>query len=71
SFGLNIDVNNILDKLVKAKVLDYCPNYELYSFKYPYIYYFFIAMFLADSLNDSPTQLIIKELIESVEKYKN
>ncbi|WP_024612955.1 metallophosphoesterase [Pseudoalteromonas sp. TB64] len=71
SYGLKIDVKNKLDKLVKAKILDYCPKNELYSFKYPYIYYFFIAKYLADSLNESPTQLIIKELIESLEKNKN
>jgi predicted MPP superfamily phosphohydrolase len=71
SYGLKIDAKHKLDKLVKAKVLDYCSKNELYSFKYPYIYYFFIAKYLADSLSESPTQLIIKELIESLEKNKN
>lgn len=71
SYGLKIDAKYKLDKLVRAKILDYCPKNELYSFKYPYIYYFFIAKYLADSLSENPTQLIIKELIESLEKNKN
>jgi predicted phosphohydrolase len=68
-YGLRIDCYNRLKLLTEAKVLQ-CSD-EIYIFKYPYVYYFFIAKYLADNLNEERPDEIIKGLINSLDKRKS
>lgn len=68
-YGLKTDCQPRLDLLVRAKIL-HCSN-GYYSFKYPYIYFFFIAMYLSESLGDNKSEDIIDGLIETLDKRRS
>lgn len=69
SYGLKVDCQPRLDLLVRAKILKADNNY--YSFKYPYVYYFFIAKYLSENLEDKNTDVIIDNLIKTLDKRKS
>lgn len=69
SYGLKVDCNPRLQLLVRAKILK--SNNDYYSFKYPYIYYFFIAKYLSESLEDDDTSTIVNKLINTLDKRKS
>ncbi|HIF9140887.1 TPA: metallophosphoesterase [Photobacterium damselae] len=69
SYGLKVDCQPRLDLLVKAKILKSDNNY--YSFKYPYVYYFFIAKYLSENLDDNNTDIIIDNLIKTLDKRRS
>lgn len=71
SYGLKFDLEKRLGKLVKAKILSYNEVDGLYSFKYPYVYYFFIAKYLSDSLSEEESQTLIEKLIDELDKSKS
>lgn len=66
SYCLKIDFQARFNLLVQAKILN-CGN-EYYSFKYPYIYYFFIAKYLSENINDEPSKTIIDKLVLTLDK---
>jgi len=68
-YGLKVDCAARLRLLENARVL-YC-NDEIYTFKYPYVYYFFIAKYLSDNLSEEECVSIVDELIESLGKRKS
>lgn len=68
-YGLKVDCKSRLDLLVKSKILNMKDDY--YSFKYPYIYYFFIAKYLSDTLEESATNNIVDNLIDTLDKRRS
>lgn len=64
-YGVQIDFGDRFNLLVNAKILNKtAENY--YCFKYHYIYYFFIAKYFADHLNESEVTVSIDLMIESL-----
>lgn len=70
-YGLKVDAGARLDLLVKAKILKREISKDSYSFKYPYIYYFFIAKNLSENLSNIEVQSTIKDLISNLELRTN
>ena len=68
---LQVDTSVRLELLVEAKILKENISNKSYSFKYPYIYYFFIAKYLAENLGSNETQLIVNGLISNLELRRN
>jgi len=62
--GIQKDIKNILSMLLKAKILKY--NNELYSFSFSYFYYFFIAKYLSDNIDDASVNNDIKTISEKI-----
>lgn len=48
---LNIDAINIVNKLSKSQIL-VCNNDGLYKFRYPYLYYYFCAKYIAKNIQN-------------------
>lgn len=70
-YGLKIDAGKRLEQLVRAKILHRSAEQDTYSFKYPYVYYFFIAKYFAETLDDPITIKLIDDLIEGLHVNKN
>jgi hypothetical protein len=68
-YTLKIDCDNRLSQLVSAKILK--ENNGYYSFRYPYVYYYFLSKYLSDNLSDGGIQDIISNLILGLDKRKN
>jgi UDP-2,3-diacylglucosamine pyrophosphatase LpxH len=60
TYGLNIDLGERLKSLVRANIL--VQRGEYFSFKYSYIYYYFVAQYLAHNLQEPETRALIKDL---------
>ncbi|WP_075593401.1 metallophosphoesterase [Pseudoalteromonas sp. PAB 2.2] len=70
-YGLKIDAERRLEQLVRSKILYRSAEQNTYSFKYPYVYYFFIAKYFAETLDDPITTKLIDDLIEGLHVNKN
>ncbi|NMF48058.1 hypothetical protein HHL01_07670 [Pseudoalteromonas arctica] len=70
-YGLKIDAGKRLEQLVRSKILHRSAEQDTYSFKYPYVYYFFIAKYFAETLDDPITTKLIDNLIEGLHVNKN
>jgi calcineurin-like phosphoesterase family protein len=68
-YGLKIDATKRLDKLVYVKILEL--KGDKYSFRYPYIFYFFIAKYFSDNLNEPKVIDVIDDLICNMGIRKN
>jgi len=69
---LPVDETTVLGKLTKHSILNY--NGTSYSFKYPYIYYFFVGKKVAESYRDSEnTKEMVSHLLSELhrEDYAN
>ncbi|TNI50310.1 metallophosphoesterase [Aeromonas veronii] len=68
-YDLKIDFNSRMALLEKARIIDISDGYV--KFKYPYIYYFFIAKHFAEKINKEDTKTIIDEMIKNLHHKKN
>lgn len=69
-YGVRIDYENRMSLLVKAKIMERKDG-GYYKFKYPYVYYFFIAKHLAESIRDEKTVEIINGLVSTLGKRRS
>lgn len=69
-YGVKIDFDNRFKLLVKAKILE-TKDGEYYKFKYPYVYYFFIAKYLSDTIRSDTTTSIIDNLVTSLGRRRS
>lgn len=69
-YGVRIDYENRIALLVKAKIMEKKDG-GYYKFKYPYVYYFFIAKHLAETIRDEKTVEIINGLVSSLGKRRS
>ncbi|WP_432468566.1 STAND family AAA ATPase [Agarivorans sp. Z349TD_8] len=68
-YTLKIDCGSRLDQLVAAKIIK--DNNGYYSFRYPYVYYYFLSKYLSDNLSEHGIQDIVSNLISGLDKRKN
>ncbi len=68
-YRLKINCDDRLNRLENARILKRKNNY--YSFRYPYIYYFFIAKYLSDNIEEESAQDVIKRLIDTLDKRRS
>lgn len=68
-YGLKIDCRPRLELLERARILS--SKDDSYSFKYPYVYYFFIAKHLADNISDDESISIVESLVGTLHKRKS
>lgn len=68
-YTLKIDCDHRLNQLINAKILK--ENNGHYSFRYPYIFYYFLSKYLSDNMGDEEIKLIIFELIKNLDKTRN
>lgn len=69
-YGVRIDFENRFKQLVKAKILEKKDG-NYYKFKYPYVYYFFIAKYLSDTIRTDNTTDIIDSLISTLSRRRS
>ena len=69
-YGVRIDFENRISLLVKAKIMEKKDG-GYYKFKYPYVYYFFIAKHLAETIREPGTVEIINGLVSSLGKRRS
>lgn len=69
-YGVRIDYETRISLLVKAKIMEKKDG-GYYKFKYPYVYYFFIAKHLAETIRDEKTIEIINGLVSSLGKRRS
>lgn len=69
-YGVKIDFESRFKLLVKAKILERKDG-DYYKFKYPYVYYFFIAKYLSDTIRTQETIDIIDKLISSLSRRRS
>ncbi|RBM33139.1 metallophosphoesterase, partial [Vibrio tarriae] len=68
-YSLNIDCEKRLNSLSHAKILKHTDGY--YSFRYSYVYYFFIAKYLSENIDEREVSEIIVKLIKNLHLRKN
>ncbi|HDL7804391.1 TPA: metallophosphoesterase [Yersinia enterocolitica] len=69
-YGVKIDFENRFKLLVNAKILEKKEG-NYYKFKYPYVYYFFIAKHLSDTIRTNETNDIIDGLVSTLGRRKS
>lgn len=69
-YGVIIDFENRFKQLVKAKIVEKKDG-NYYKFKYPYVYYFFIAKYLSDTIRTEDTVHIIDSLISTLSRRRS
>ncbi|HEY2454472.1 MAG TPA: metallophosphoesterase [Scandinavium sp.] len=69
-YGVKIDFESRLKLLVNAKILERKEG-NYYKFKYPYVYYFFIAKYLSDTIRTKETIDIIDALVSTLGRRKS
>lgn len=62
----SINFENYRDKLLRSALI--FKEFDVYKFKYPYVYYYFVAKYLADNIERSHTREEIKNHIQSMIK---
>lgn len=67
-FILTVDKEKLITNLCKTKIL-YLDNFNNYSFYYPYIYFFFVAKYLSEHINENQTT--IERIINNLHKENN
>lgn len=68
-YDLRVDFQSRIALLEKARILDVTDGYV--KFKYPYIYYFFIAKHFAETINKEDTKKTIDDMIKNLHHKKN
>lgn len=69
-YGVKIDFESRFKLLVNAKILEKKEG-DYYKFKYPYVYYFFIAKHLSDTIRTKETIDIIDGLVSTLGRRKS
>ncbi|MEG3128626.1 metallophosphoesterase [Pantoea cypripedii] len=69
-YGVRIDFETRISLLVKAKIMEKKDG-GYYKFKYPYVYYFFIAKHLAETIREDNTIEIINGLVSTLGKRRS
>lgn len=59
----------VLETLISARIV--CKHDKLYYFRYKYIYYFYVAKFVAENITEENVQQIISTLCEGLHRAKN
>lgn len=67
-YNLPIRQEILLKKLSQIVSVDSCNNY---SFRYPYLYYFFVAKYLAEHIEDDRVKEEIQKTIDNLQKDEN
>lgn len=66
---ISVDFENRTKTLIKAKIISNEDSY--YSFRYPYIYYYFIGKYLSTKLHLQDTKDLIEEYCNNLHKKEN
>ncbi|NDL64271.1 STAND family AAA ATPase [Acerihabitans arboris] len=69
-YGVKIDFQTRCGLLVRAKILEKKDN-DYFRFKYPYVYYFFIAKYLSDTITHISTISTVDNLIATLGKRRS
>lgn len=69
-YGVQIDFHTRFELLKKAKIIEEKDG-GYYKFKYPYVYYFFIAQYLSDTIKSDNTIQTIDALVSSLNKRRS
>lgn len=69
-YGVRIDFESRFKLLITAKILEKKEG-DYYKFKYPYVYYFFIAKHLSDTIRTKETIDIIDRLVSTLGRRKS
>ena len=67
---LNYNSDDFIQKIISARLIVQ-ENDSEYKFTYKYIYYFFVAKYLSDNMEDSSTQKYIVDIIENLGQRDN
>jgi len=67
-YNLPINQEILIEKLSPIVSVD---SFNNYSFKYPYFYYFFVARYLVENIEDNEVEKEIKNIIGSLHVAKN
>lgn len=67
-YNLPVDPEKVMAALQVARIVS-ADSFENYSFKYVYIYYFFVAKYLAENIES--TKMHISEVLSSLEREEN
>jgi len=67
-YNLPVNQDTLLEKLQQSNIIA-LDNFNNYIFCYQYLYYFFVAKYLAENINDS--KLIIENIINNLHKNEN
>jgi predicted phosphodiesterase len=63
-YEFNLNIDSYKAKLIKSSLI--YEEYDVIKFKYPYVYYYFVAKYLADNIERSVTKKVIKEYITTM-----
>lgn len=69
-FNLPIKPKTLIDTLVKTQIL-HLDSFNNVSICYPYIYYFFVAKYIAEHLDDKKVGLIINSILKNLHNDEN
>lgn len=63
-YELNLDFNNYKNDLIHSSLIYL--NYDVYKFKYPYVYFYFVAKYYSDNLERTRTKDKLKSEIATM-----
>jgi predicted MPP superfamily phosphohydrolase len=63
-FELSLSFELFKDKLIKSSLI--YKEYDMYKFKYPYVYFYFVAKYFADNIEQSSSKRLIREHITTM-----
>ena len=69
-YGVRISFDARIELLKRAKIIEEKDG-GYYKFKYPYVYYFFIAQYLSDTIRTEETKQTIDNLIGTLNKRRS
>lgn len=67
--GLSLEFVDRHELLLSAKLLE--SQDGAYGFRYPYLYYFFLGMYLAEHLDEDEVQAVIRECCKHLHRQEN
>ena len=68
-YDIRLDLGETLNILQMSSIIE--SKNDLYKFKYPYVYYFFISKYLTENINNNEIQKIIIDICENLHIEEN
>ncbi|MFZ7119875.1 MAG: metallophosphoesterase [Eubacteriaceae bacterium] len=68
-YALNLPYTELIDSFIEASIME--KSEDCLIFKYPYLYYYFIAKFFADNIYDKEIKREIMDLIQQLDNKEN
>jgi len=68
-YDIRLDFGETLNILQMSSIIE--SKNDLYKFKYPYVYYFFISKYLTENINNNEIQKIIIDICENLHIEEN